>query len=593
MATTGEIIWASLIARPKDTQIPQTQERSAYLSFHFGKYLTYRTNGVPIRDFVLSDYAWESPNRVAPGVYLHLGYKELGTFRREELRFKLIWPYTWQWVSKTLVLCKFPYRPNVVLAELVDSGRGKYAGLRKVFLNNLQNVPYSVPTVLTPRRLFNLSLIDGVLSPKGIIPKVRVKRIRGPYVRKTLVVRPNPEVRSADFTQASESSGVAYSSIQLGHEVSRREWTGTTTPGFGSKKRSQLPENPHSVWLRETDWFMGYDLRKKSIAPFTYSNAWNVDLYPMTSPLLLASDSRWATMDNRALAKLNARANTGIQANMAQNLAQYTLTTNMIAKNATNIAASVMLLRKGKFSAAADKLFQNARTPGVGIRKGNPSKSKSLANNWLELQYGWKPLLSDIDESMRILANYMEGSTSVQEVSATASQAWELRTPKTGPIATPPYVGVEVDTTRLKTRYSLKYRVSSHTTNMLSQLGFTNPLSLVWEILPWSFVVDWFLPIGPYLETLSGPHGMEFVSGYKTRFGRQITSTNVGFNGKMPGDATATLNTRMDRFRRVIALNRTMLSAWPTGHFPQFKNPFSIEHAANAIALVRQAFRGR
>jgi hypothetical protein len=595
MATTGETIWASLIARKKLAVLPEREVKSAYLTFHFGRHLIFRTPEVPITEFRLLEYEWAVPNKVSPGVHLHFIFKKRGGLISEEISYKLIWPYIWKQVSHkdTSFICWFPYRPNAILAVLQRPESGKFASIQKVFLNNTSLTRLSNAKVLTPRRLFNLSLIAGVLSPKGFKPRARFQRkIRGPYKRKLASPRLNPEVRTSPFTLASESTGVAYNAIIENPETYRREWTGSTTPNFGAKKRSQLPVNPHTVYIRETDYGMGYDLRKKNIAPFNYVNAWNATGRPLTTLLMVATDSQFTTTDNAAIKKLNANANLGVQANMAQNLAQYSQTTNMIAKNAINIAKSVFLLKKGRFSAAADQLLQNDRSVGRQIRKGNPSKSKSLANNWLELQYGWKPILSDIDESMRALANYLEGSTSSQRVSGTAKLSRELKAPHWGPVGPNVYpaVGLETNTSAWSTRYACTYRVSSPVTSFLSQLGFTNPINLVWEILPWSFVADWVLPIGPFLESMSAPHGLEFISGYKTRFGRQTTSLNVSYNGKMPGDSTSDLRTYMDRYRFVVSLTRVKLDAWPVQSFPQFKNPFSTTHALNAIALVRQAF---
>jgi hypothetical protein len=35
------------------------------------------------------------------------------------------------------------------------------------------------------------------------------------------------------------------------------------------------------------------------------------------------------------------------------------------------------------------------------------------------------------------------------------------------------------------------------------QLGLLDPATVLWEIIPYSFVVDWFLPIGSYLDNLN------------------------------------------------------------------------------------------
>jgi hypothetical protein len=264
----------------------------------------------------------------------------------------------------------------------------------------------------------------------------------------------------------------------------------------------------------------------------------------------------------------------------------------MIARNAIRIASSMRALRRGQFSQAVDALFENSRPKGVSIRKGNLSKSKSLANNWLELQYGWKPLLSDIDESMRGLAGYMAGSSSYQKVTGVANKALKAGGLISGPVqGALPAVGFTSHQSMYSCRFGCEYKVVNHQTAFLSQLGFTNPINLLWEILPYSFVVDWFIPIGPYLESLSAPHGLEFVRGYKTLFGRKYTTRCSAYSGKMPGAVTSEFRCFGDQDRMSVVLERTSLSAWPVQSFPTFKNPFSTTHALNAIALLRQSFR--
>jgi hypothetical protein len=337
---------------------------------------------------------------------------------------------------------------------------------------------------------------------------------------------------------------------------------------------------------------MGYDLRKKKPGFGTsYTNAWNCSAYPFVAPTMLSSDTDFTMVENKALRKLNERANLGVQANMAQNIAQYSQTTNMIANTAKRLVGSITALKRGKFALAGEYLFESRSGKGPMTSMKGLSRSKSLANNWLELQYGWKPLLSDVDASMRILADYLIKARNFQQVRGSAFVGKETSYPKFGPVATTPHVGHEYDRRLYSVRFGVRYKVDSPTYNLLSQFGFTNPINLAWEILPYSFVVDWFLPIGPYLESMSAPHGLEFISGFKTRFGRQNTTTDVSFHGTMPGDSTADLRVFMERDRERVIFVRSKLSAYPTQKFPQFKNPFSTVHAANAIALLRQAFR--
>lgn len=48
--------------------------------------------------------------------------------------------------------------------------------------------------------------------------------------------------------------------------------------------------------------------------------------------------------------------------------------------------------------------------------------------------------------------------------------------------------------------------MSNHVKRMrayLQILGFNNPLRTIWELTPFSFVIDWFIPIGDFLEQFS------------------------------------------------------------------------------------------
>jgi hypothetical protein len=50
-----------------------------------------------------------------------------------------------------------------------------------------------------------------------------------------------------------------------------------------------------------------------------------------------------------------------------------------------------------------------------------------------------------------------------------------------------------------------------------NRLGVINPLAIAWELYPFSFVIDWFVPIGSVLTAATATAGLEFVSGHTTR----------------------------------------------------------------------------
>jgi hypothetical protein len=214
--------------------------------------------------------------------------------------------------------------------------------------------------------------------------------------------------------------------------------------------------------------------------------------------------------------------------------------------------------------------------------------SKSLAENWLEMQYGWKPLLSDAKGAAENLARIRLSDRVVCQIKASANQIETKSTPIT---FNSKEVGRSLWERRTQTKFGLRYRMDSALATFLAQSGFTNPLNLAWEVLPFSFVVDWFAPIGPYLEALHAWDGLSFLDGYETSFTRENFLTSYSWAmwlSSAHADAGAGYM-KMDAIR----LDRLKLTTFPSLEPPVFKNPFSQTHALNALALLKVAFARR
>jgi hypothetical protein len=123
-------------------------------------------------------------------------------------------------------------------------------------------------------------------------------------------------------------------------------------------------------------------------------------------------------------------------------------------------------------------------------------------------------------------------------------------------------------------------------------LGFTNPLVVAWEVVPWSFVVDWFIPVGRYLEQLSATHGWTFYDGCRSDLVK--TSTTGGYSSTrtrlIGGDLEVDARELSGTGSVYDTFGRTVLSNFPIPDIPQFKSPVTMGHALNSIALLGQVF---
>lgn len=210
---------------------------------------------------------------------------------------------------------------------------------------------------------------------------------------------------------------------------------------------------------------------------------------------------------------------------------------------------------------------------------GNPHRrlklGKSFPQNWLEFQYGWRPLLGDIntllDNPLPQLIGFItaRGSLpiSVTDMNAQSSY-WRLR---------------QIQGT--STAFSRgKVTVNSSALSAASQLGLLNPLAVAWEAVPWSFVIDWFYPVGDYLERLGASTGITF-SDYSCTQHRKGTVTFTTVNTaprKYGGRPNQTISGFCKRSSRNMSFTLNPL--------PVLGNGLNLTRFANALSLLAGVF---
>jgi hypothetical protein len=221
------------------------------------------------------------------------------------------------------------------------------------------------------------------------------------------------------------------------------------------------------------------------------------------------------------------------------------------------------------------------------VLKGN---GKNTPNSWLELQYGWKPLISDLTGSLQALSDLQEGNNPylarVKGIAATVTvNSWRK------PFASSALYGYDVtDTWKQFCKVSLYYRLRNPTLAAFASLGLTNPFELAWEKLKYSFVVDWFLPVGNWLSTLDADFGWDFHSGTVTKYSTGGSTGSFRATGLVP--RTLKFDYLGDQYKAEgFSMTRSLYASAPWGGIPRFKNPLSGMHIANATALLVQAFR--
>lgn len=129
------------------------------------------------------------------------------------------------------------------------------------------------------------------------------------------------------------------------------------------------------------------------------------------------------------------------------------------------------------------------------LRKG----SLTAASAWLEFSYAWAPLIGTIYDYAGVAQNGL-GKPHLITMRSSISRSYSGQ--KTG-INRYEKVIRSGGTVSIRVGAVYNIRVVNPKVAALDHLGLLNPLVPAWELVPLSFVADWFLPIGDTIRSLT------------------------------------------------------------------------------------------
>lgn len=146
--------------------------------------------------------------------------------------------------------------------------------------------------------------------------------------------------------------------------------------------------------------------------------------------------------------------------------------------------------------------------------------SKGFAG-YLEYRYAWRTLLFDLESLSKAIEDMKEADRSCY--TERKGLSFTIHDVKTYPIGV---VGEysSVYTRTVDAQLSLRGSVSS---KFRPSTVLANPFMTVWELIPFSFIVDWFIGVGTAIQAISG----SFVNSERaTSWGGYISGTVSGSN---------------------------------------------------------------
>lgn len=262
-------------------------------------------------------------------------------------------------------------------------------------------------------------------------------------------------------------------------------------------------------------------------------------------------------------------------------------TLKMLHTAVNRVRAGLSLFKRGRFT-DIKKTYSDLT--------GKPWETPKFGNLWLEFRYGWTPFFHDIQSLIKDYNNLNKKLVKLARVSAGHGEP-VTNTHKINLAPAGYYLSADVTVTQ-EVRQRFGYFVLEcpgyaqfvgdkfeqiTSADVLVERIF-NPASTGWDLVPYSFVVDWFFNLGEYLrQTGSLYHNYQIIDGYDRRDSR---ITEVLFSSDNPTfSAEGSLTHNVGSYLRQKTLR-----------FPHYQPDLdlsfgSVKHLVDSIFLSTQRLK--
>lgn len=251
------------------------------------------------------------------------------------------------------------------------------------------------------------------------------------------------------------------------------------------------------------------------------------------------------------------------------NLAELESSLVMAAKRLNQIVDICQTLKRGHLGTLSGQIsgLYGASAREASTRgKRAATRKRALSDAYLEGAFGWQPIAEDLQNVCDVLQQDF-GSEPVQGRS-TVSRPFHNKD------------GGKDISGAVSVRSELGGFVVVTNPNLFlaNQLGMVNVGVVAWDLVPGSFMVDWFLPVGKFLRSLTNGFGADVHRPYKT----------VSVIGHAYGEHLQKFGTASGFF-----MDRTTGPLHTPGLLDRARLPeASLWHVATLSALAEQQLRG-
>lgn len=239
--------------------------------------------------------------------------------------------------------------------------------------------------------------------------------------------------------------------------------------------------------------------------------------------------ARVARLHEQAVGKFYSRMRKRTKIQGLVMLGELRETLGLLSKLLTSLADLLLACKRGDRDAMFRIVarYSTERAPNRIKSKAEVKRQAKRANStfdptdfssnlWLEFQFGWKPIVSDIQALLDWLKDIRQKNSGKFLYFSVAGRGTERieKVRLTGYNGYNPFSEYDAYVTGTFERdYTIRavYRVDDPLDVLLGSLGMNNLYSGAWNLLTLSFVIDWIIPVGDWIENNIATSGLTLV----------------------------------------------------------------------------------
>lgn len=240
---------------------------------------------------------------------------------------------------------------------------------------------------------------------------------------------------------------------------------------------------------------------------------WSIIPATARYPVSVDTDAKVISLVASVQEKLQSKIS-GNGTNLAVTATEAEETVGMIGVAVKKLFTAYRHVRHGNFRAGALALGLQNTPKRVGRRE-------SFGDNWLQYRYGWRLVVTDIASLMKTLYNVLSTRPPILRVTSWDANeriySWNLgQRSLTMPNGTALCTYDLTQKTRfvVQVRGGYVYELQSVPLATGQSFGLTNPAVWAWEVIPYSFVLDWAVNVGSVLEGITAFQGKRCLDGW-------------------------------------------------------------------------------